>query len=387
MSEMKSEVDEDGQLTTEMSRSETLVLSDPPAPEADAQEEPLSSPVSPQHGAETPRLPSSASSSQLQLPGRSRPGTPLLAPLDLTRCETPLLAHPLNLSQMDMRFISVQDISEMETPFLPVPPLPDSPTETPLLPPLPLLTGYPAVPGVGDWSDNGIHSCLSSASCLASAMSTPMMTRKFRSNDSDTGTDLLPVCRICQLPGDKEDFLFSPCRCSGTMMFVHYLCLLKWIEISTRKTKRPPKCELCHFQYIRHKRFKFHHWRFPRVSSRDKCLHTVFFINLIIMMSCAVATILCFLSDKGHLQELPRGGADLTADKQVELTTQEIITLTCGIMFFVSFFIAMTVEIKARHTIYRLFLKFLSHNTEWQIEPYQRAKDFELHGVPQNNYV
>lgn len=30
----------------------------------------------------------------------------------------------------------------------------------------------------------------------------------------------------------------------------------KWIEISTRKTKRPPKCELCHFQYIRHKRFK-----------------------------------------------------------------------------------------------------------------------------------
>nr|KAG5700077.1 hypothetical protein BaRGS_029827 [Batillaria attramentaria] len=66
----------------------------------------------------------------------------------------------------------------------------------------------------------------------------------------------------------------------------------------------------------------------------------------------------------------------------VELTTEEIITLTCGIMFFVSFFVAMTVEIKARHTIYRLFLKFVSHNTEWQIEPYHRSKDEELADPP-----
>jgi E3 ubiquitin-protein ligase MARCH1/8 len=72
---------------------------------------------------------------------------------------------------------------------------------------------------------------------------------------------------------------------------------------------------------------------------------------------------------------------------QVELTMEEIITLTCGIMFFVSFFIAMTVEIKARHTIYRLFLRFISHNTEWQIEPYQRCRDYEMNGGATNNYV
>jgi hypothetical protein len=52
--------------------------------------------------------------------------------------------------------------------------------------------------------------------------------------------------------------------------------------------------------------FQFTHWRMPRVSSRDKCLHTVFFINLVIMVSCAMATILCFLSDRGQLQELPK---------------------------------------------------------------------------------
>lgn len=47
-------------------------------------------------------------------------------------------------------------------------------------------------------------------------------------------------------------------------------------------------------------------------------------------------------------------------------------------MFFVSFFIAMTVEIKARHTVYRLFCRFLSHNTEWQIESYEKDKDVDI---------
>lgn len=272
---------------------------------------------------------------------------------------------------------SINDGPYVETPLLP--PLLIS---FPPLPPLPLTPAI--VPGVDiHLSDQGIHSCLSSASCLASGATTPLPIKKFKAPESDAGTDLLPVCRICQLPGDKEDFLFSPCRCSGTMMFVHYLCLLKWIEISSRKTKKPPRCELCHFQYIRHKRFKYSHWRVPRVSSRDKCLHAVFFVNLLIMVSCAVATILCFLSDKGHLEELPRTREGPHRSKQVELTTEEIITLTCGIMFFVSFFVAMTVEIKARHTIYRLFLKFVSHNTEWQIEPYYKTKDLEMYDPSQ----
>ena len=227
MSDVRSESEEDGRATADMSHSETLLLSPSQLPllETDVPDR-ESQVVSPQHdssNADTSQ-PSSAAPSQLQTPDRSRPATPLH--LDLTRSETPFLSSPLDLSQMDACFISIQDISDMETPFLPVPPLPESPTEMPLLPPLPLLTGHPAAPIGLDYSDNGIHSCLSSASCLTSAMSTPLAIKKFKAPDSDAGTDLLPVCRICQLPGDKEDFLFSPCRCSGTMMFVHYLCLL-----------------------------------------------------------------------------------------------------------------------------------------------------------------
>ena len=110
--------------------------------------------------------------------------------------------------------------------------------------------------------------------------------------------------------------------------------------------------------------FQFHDWRLPRVSGRDKCLHTIFLLTLIVMAACAVATVLCFLSDNGQISQT-----------RAKLSVGEVITLTCGVLFFVAFFLAMTVEIKARHTVYKLFLKFITHNTEWQIEPYDHHKD------------
>lgn len=203
---------------------------------------------------------------------------------------------------------------------------------------------------------------------LTSANATPLPIKKWPcSNDSDTGTDILPICRICHLPGDKEDSLFKPCRCSGTLRFIHNGCLMKWIEISTKKSKKPPRCELCHYEFHRHKRFKMHNWQWPRVSGKDKCLHAVFFINLLIMISCAVATVMCFLSDNGQVQK--------STKNKVKLTTEEVITLSSGVMFFVSFFVAMTVEIKAKHTIYKLFVKFIMQNTEWEIDPYDQQND------------
>lgn len=112
---------------------------------------------------------------------------------------------------------------------------------------------------------------------------------------------------------------------------------------------------------------QFSQWKWPRVRRRDKCLHIIFIFNLLIMIGCAIATIMCFLSDRDNAAKFPK-------DK-VKLTAEEVITLTCGVMFFVAFFIAMTVEIKARHTLYKLFLRFITHNTEWTLDSYDPSKD------------
>ncbi|CAH1775989.1 unnamed protein product [Owenia fusiformis] len=126
--------------------------------------------------------------------------------------------------------------------------------------------------------------------------------------DSDNTSLFIPMCRICHMPEDDSNLekLTSPCRCAGTLQYIHNSCLKKWLEITSKKSRKPPKCELCHYQYHRHKKFKFHHWRLPRVSKQDKILHLVFLINILIMIGCAIATVMCFLSDKGQINKFPR---------------------------------------------------------------------------------
>lgn len=178
---------------------------------------------------------------------------------------------------------------------------------------------------------------------------------------------------------------------------------MKWMDICARKSKKIQRCELCHYQYTRQKRFKFTEWKLPRCSRRDKMLHIIFLVNLIVMICCAVATVYCFLSDQGipHRARIHTGhrlherrnedvsytpvivvtargdSANREEDghSQVDLTSEEVATLCCGVLFFVSFFVAMYAQIKAKHTLYQLFTRFASLNTNWEIEEYDPCKD------------
>lgn len=65
-----------------------------------------------------------------------------------------------------------------------------------------------------------------------------------------------PMCKICHLNGRDGDPLISPCKCAGTMQYIHCGCLMRWLEISSKKSKKPLSCELCQYQYHWHKTFK-----------------------------------------------------------------------------------------------------------------------------------
>lgn len=41
-------------------------------------------------------------------------------------------------------------------------------------------------------------------------------------------------CRICRLPAALDEPLFHPCRCSGSVRFVHQACLDQWLKHSGR---------------------------------------------------------------------------------------------------------------------------------------------------------
>jgi hypothetical protein len=52
-------------------------------------------------------------------------------------------------------------------------------------------------------------------------------------------------CRICYA-GEEEGQLFKPCRCAGTMMYVHIKCLDKWRSTGPNQEVACPQCR---YQY------------------------------------------------------------------------------------------------------------------------------------------
>lgn len=49
------------------------------------------------------------------------------------------------------------------------------------------------------------------------------------------------LCRVCFLPTNE---MYQPCRCSGTMKYIHRKCLSDWI-----KTNRSKNCNICYAEY------------------------------------------------------------------------------------------------------------------------------------------
>ena len=57
--------------------------------------------------------------------------------------------------------------------------------------------------------------------------------------------------RICHCEGDDESPLITPCRCTGSLHFVHQTCLQQWIKSSDTRC-----CELCKYDFIMETKLK-----------------------------------------------------------------------------------------------------------------------------------
>ncbi|KAH6643763.1 RING finger membrane protein [Boeremia exigua] len=63
-------------------------------------------------------------------------------------------------------------------------------------------------------------------------------TRSTTSNMGDK--DEADTCRICRGEGTADEPLFYPCKCSGSIKYVHQECLMEWLSHTQKK-----HCELC----------------------------------------------------------------------------------------------------------------------------------------------
>ncbi|GLB43378.1 putative RING finger membrane protein [Lyophyllum shimeji] len=52
------------------------------------------------------------------------------------------------------------------------------------------------------------------------------------------------TCRICSAPAEADQPLFHPCKCSGTIRYIHQDCLTTWLSHSKKKN-----CDVCKHPY------------------------------------------------------------------------------------------------------------------------------------------
>ena len=106
-------------------------------------------------------------------------------------------------------------------------------------------------------------------------------------------------CRICFSESEKDEFI-SPCKCTGTMQFVHQSCLNTWLNMSIKSNKK--QCELCGFDYL----FKsvpkpIHEWKPLELTASERhklfCSLTFTLISLITVFSTTVALLAKLMFD------------------------------------------------------------------------------------------
>lgn len=98
------------------------------------------------------------------------------------------------------------------------------------------------------------------------------------------------TCRICFERGSNDRELLHPCKCSGSMKFVHQECLLHWLKTSQLEEK---SCNLCNHTFRYKKKYGFGMKRKPVSSELIK--HTVSTWNNTLMFLIFAALSFCVL--------------------------------------------------------------------------------------------
>ena len=68
-------------------------------------------------------------------------------------------------------------------------------------------------------------------------------------NNKKYFSNITPICRICYEKDKKNDLLIIPCKCEGTIKFVHQSCIKKWI-INSNNFLDNPSCEICKSKFL-----------------------------------------------------------------------------------------------------------------------------------------
>ncbi|KAK3507504.1 hypothetical protein QTP70_027443, partial [Hemibagrus guttatus] len=127
-------------------------------------------------------------------------------------------------------------------------------------------------------------------------MSVPT-AQKYAETSSQNGTlqetcadDEPEVCRICHSEGDEECPLVTPCRCIGSLRFVHHTCLHQWIKSSDTRC-----CELCKYNFVMETHLKpLRKWENLQLSTNERRRIFCSVIFHLVAVACVIWSLYIF---------------------------------------------------------------------------------------------
>ncbi|OMJ86982.1 hypothetical protein SteCoe_11378 [Stentor coeruleus] len=129
------------------------------------------------------------------------------------------------------------------------------------------------------------------------------------------------ICRICMEPENQENPLLSPCKCSGTIRYIHEECLKTWL-VSHFEDIAKSCCELCKASFTMEFKMK------AKCQPQNSCsagLSSCMFIPILSAIVVILFVIICLLTDRYLTTS--------SADEEKVYTIALIIT--CAISSFI----------------------------------------------------
>ena len=99
------------------------------------------------------------------------------------------------------------------------------------------------------------------------------------------------ICRICY---ENDSKLIYPCKCSGSIKWIHESCLKKWIETSNKNI-----CPQCKYEYKKQTKFKY-----PKLKFLVKNISVKIVTCLLIVISICILSIISFKIKKDSSLDL-----------------------------------------------------------------------------------
>ncbi|ETN73652.1 zinc finger, C3HC4 type [Necator americanus] len=185
------------------------------------------------------------------------------------------------------------------------------------------------------------------------------------------------LCRICHTECENaRDPFVSPCRCSGSLLYVHRSCLVHWLELSTRKMVPSPRCELCGYNYRRRNCInEAENSRHMCGDPENCCKKSVSQPN--------DTNFICANRRQFDVHYPDLTGQNLTIMRgyrvvSSSLSDDDVTVVVCSVLFFAAFFIAVFTQYRAEASVCRVLFRCWTTNRNWTIRHYDIRDDPEM---------